>query len=215
MEFKKIEFIKKINEYGDVYSFYFKNNGIIFEPGQFCHLLIEDGEQREVRDMSFASSPTDDFLMFTMHVDSATFFKKTLMNLKEGDTISLFKIVGKLKIDELSRNKHIFVSGGVGLTPFRSIVKSKILPKEKMEILQIQRGNHLFKEELQSLVNEYHAIVPDYFSESIENVILKNSNANFYICGSKRFIEGALEIFKMLNINENQIQIEGFYKDKK
>ena len=215
MEFKKIEFIKKIIEYGDVYSFYFKNKDILFEPGQFCHLLVENGEQNEVRDMSFASAPSDDFLMFTMHVDSGTFFKKTLMKLKEGDSISLFKIVGKLKINELSFNKHIFISGGVGLTPFRSIVRSKILPKEKMEILQIQRGNHLFKEDLQSLVDKYHAITPEYFEENIQSIISKNTNANFYLCGSKRFMEGALEIFKKLNINENQIQIEGFYKDKK
>ena len=47
MVVKKIEFIKKINEYGDVYSFYFKRDGLDFEAGQFCHLLVEDGKQRE------------------------------------------------------------------------------------------------------------------------------------------------------------------------
>ena len=215
MEFTKIEFIKKINEYGDVYSFYFKNNGINFEAGQFCHLLIEDGEQREVRDMSFASIPTDDFLMFTMHVGSETFFKTSLMNLKEGDTITLFKIKGKLQIDPSSLQKHIFISGGVGLTPFRSIVKSNLLTKENMEILQVQRANHLYKDELQPLVNKYHSVTPDYFEESIKDIIVSNQSANFYICGSKRFIEGTREIFNNLNIQENQIQIEGFYKEKK
>jgi len=214
MEFKKIEFIKKINEYDDVYSFYFKNEGINFEPGQFCHLLVEEGETREVRDMSFASLPTDNYLMFTMHVDSNTFFKNHMMNLKEGDTISLFKIVGKLKVDNTSNNKHIFISGGVGLTPYRSIVKANILPKESMEILQVQRGEYLFKEELEKLVNAYHSINPNSFHDSIEKVIDTNREANFYLCGSKRFIEGMNEIFEKLAIGENQIQIESFYKDK-
>lgn len=215
MEFKKIEFIKKINEYGDVYSFYFKNNGIIFEAGQFCHLLIEEGDQREVRDMSFASIPSDDFLMFTMHVDSGSFFKKSLMNLNEGDTISLFKIVGKLKINTSSFQKHIFISGGVGLTPFRSIIKSNLLPKKDMEVLQVQRENHLYKNELEPLVNKYHAIAPDNFENSIKNIITSNPSANFYICGSKRFIEGVTKITNDLSVVETQIQIEGFYKDKK
>jgi len=213
MEFKKIEFIKKVHEYAGVYSFYFKNEGINFEPGQSCHLLVEEGETREGRVMTFASLPTDDYLMFTMHIDSGTFFKNHMMNLKEGDTVNLFKIVGKLKVDNTSDNKHIFISGGIGLIPYRSIVKASVVPKEKMEILQIQRGEYLFKEELEKLVNSYHSINPSEFHNSIEKVIDTNREANFYLCGSKRFIEGAIEIFKDLNVNENQIQIEGFYKD--
>lgn len=215
MEFKKIEFIEKKLEYGDVYSFYFKNNGIKFIPGQFCHLLVEDGEKREVRDMSFASLPEDDFLMFTMHVDSGSFFKNSLMNLKKGDMISLFKIVGKLSINPTSNKKNIFISGGVGITPFRSIVKSSILQKENMEIVQVQREKHLYKDDLSPLVNNYHEVTPFSFTESIKEIISSNINNNFYICGSKRFIEGVEDILNIFDINESQIQIEGFFKEKK
>ena len=215
MEFKKIEFIKKTLEYGDVYSFYFKNNGIQFTPGQFCHLLVENGENREVRDMSFASLPNDDFLMFTMHVNSESYFKNHLMNLKKGDMISLFKIVGKLNVDSTSNKRSVFISGGVGITPFRSIIKSGILSKENIEIVQVQRGNHLYKDELRPLVDYYHEVTPTSFNEAIKEVINSNTNNNFYICGSKRFIDGVKDILKIFDINESQIQIEGFYKEKK
>ncbi len=214
MVVKKIEFIKKINEYGDVYSFYFKRDGLDFEAGQFCHLLVEDGKQREVRDMSFASTPQEDFLVFTMHVDSGTFFKTKLMSLTAGDEITLFKIVGKLKIDKEKKGKHIFLSGGVGLTPFRSIIKNGELEKEQIEVIQIQRGNYLYKEELENLVNKYHSLTPEEFEIGITEIIEKNRESNFYICGSKRFVEGVDKIFKKLDINEENIQVEGFYKDK-
>ena len=84
-----------------------------------------------------------------------------------------------------------------------------------MEIVQVQREKHLYKDDLSPLVNNYHEVTPFSFTESIKEIISSNINNNFYICGSKRFIEGVEDILNIFDINESQIQIEGFFKEKK
>ena len=214
MEFKKIKFLSKQNEYDDVYTFFFDKKDVAYEAGQYAHLLIE-GETREVRELSFASAPREDNLMLTMHVGSNTEFKNKMSKLSEGDEVSLFKIKGKLEFPQVNEKSYVFLSGGVGITPFRSILKENKEKDLRIDLVQVQRGDFLFKNELESLVNNYYSISPENFDDEITNIIEKNRSSLFYICGSKRFVDGISNLMEKNMIDKDRIQIESFTKEKK
>lgn len=214
MEFKKIKFLSKQNEYDDVYTFFFDKKDVAYEAGQYAHLLIE-GETREVRELSFASAPSEDNLMLTMHVGSNTEFKNKMSKLSEGDEVSLFKIKGKLEFPQVNEKSYVFLSGGVGITPFRSILKENKEKDLRIDLVQVQRGDFLFKNELESLVNNYYSISPENFDDEITNIIEKNKSSLFYICGSKRFVDGISNLMEKNMIDKDRIQIESFTKEKK
>ena len=214
MEFKKIKFLNKQNEYDDVYTFFFDKKDVVYEAGQYAHLLIE-GETREVRELSFASAPSEDNLMLTMHVGSNTEFKNKMSKLSEGDEVSLFKIKGKLEFPQVNEKSYVFLSGGVGITPFRSILKENKEKDLRIDLVQVQRGDFLFKNELESLVNNYYSISPENFDDEITNIIEKNRSSLFYICGSKRFVDGISNLMEKNMIDKDRIQIESFTKEKK
>lgn len=214
MEFKKIKFLSKQNEYDDVYTFFFDKKDVVYEAGQYAHLLIE-GETREVRELSFASAPSEDNLMLTMHIGSNTEFKNKMSKLSEGDEVSLFKIKGKLEFPQVNEKSYVFLSGGVGITPFRSILKENKEKDLRIDLVQVQRGDFLFKNELESLVNNYYSISPENFDDEITNIIEKNRSSLFYICGSKRFVDGISNLMEKNMIDKDRIQIESFTKEKK
>ena len=214
MEFKKIKFLSKQNEYDDVYTFFFDKKDVAYEAGQYAHLLIE-GKTREVRELSFASAPSEDNLMLTMHVGSNTEFKNKMSKLSEGDEVSLFKIKGKLEFPQVNEKSYVFLSGGVGITPFRSILKENKEKDLRIDLVQVQRGDFLFKNELESLVNNYYSISPENFDDEITNIIEKNRSSLFYICGSKRFVDGISNLMEKNMIDKDRIQIESFTKEKK
>ena len=214
MEFKKIKFLSKQNEYDDVYTFFFDKKDVVYEAGQYAHLLIE-GETREVRELSFASAPIEDNLMLTMHIGSNTEFKNKMSKLSEGDEVSLFKIKGKLEFPQVNEKSYVFLSGGVGITPFRSILKENKEKDLRIDLVQVQRGDFLFKNELESLVNNYYSISPENFDDEITNIIEKNRSSLFYICGSKRFVDGISNLMEKNMIDKDRIQIESFTKEKK
>ena len=214
MEFKKIKFLSKQNEYDDVYTFFFDKKDVVYEAGQYAHLLIE-GETREVRELSFASAPSEDNLMLTMHVGSNTEFRNEMSKLSEGDEVSLFKIKGKLEFPQVNEKSYVFLSGGVGITPFRSILKENKEKDLRIDLVQVQRGDFLFKNELESLVNNYYSISPENFDDEITNIIEKNRSSLFYICGSKRFVDGISILMEKNMIDKDRIQIESFTKEKK
>lgn len=214
MEFKKIKFLSKQNEYDDVYTFFFDKKDVAYEAGQYAHLLIE-GETREVRELSFASAPSEDNLMLTMHVGSNTEFKNKMSKLSEGDEVSLFKIKGKLEFPQVNEKSYVFLSGGVGITPFRSILKENKEKDLKIDLVQVQRGDFLFKNELENLVNNYYSVSPENFDDEITDIIKKNKLSLFYICGSKRFVEGISNLMEKNMVDKDRIQIESFTKEKK
>ncbi len=169
-----------------------------------------------VREMSFSSAPSEAFLRLTMHVGSGTPFKTAMQELQVGETVSLFKIKGKMILPDDDTTPVVFVGGGVGMTPFRSMILEARAASRNLQItlLQVQRASpFLFENELRNHVNQYLPTSPEEYLITLKNVITSQSNSMFYICGSQRFIDGAMLVIHELNIiPESRIIVENFNK---
>ncbi|MCA9348076.1 FAD-dependent oxidoreductase [Candidatus Saccharibacteria bacterium] len=214
MKFDSIQYISKRHEYDDVYSYFFDKGNIQYQAGQCTHLLLGKMPLNAVvREMSFASAPSEDTIRFTMHIGSKSNFKSKIDSLKSGDNIKIFKIKGSFALPDNSNRPIVMLAGGVGMTPIRSILTQ--LPQDhpyNITLGQVQRGDFLFADEVNQKVSSHLQIDPSGFTSAITDIIRSNPNAIYYICGSDRFTQGALELLNQNSIDSHDIKIESFSK---
>ena len=105
----------------DVKSFIFeKPENFSFVAGQFLTLFLDVEDPRgNYRQFSIASSPTEDSVMITSTMRGSP-FKQKLAEM-QGQKIRARGPFGRFTLQEAER--HVMVAGGIGVTPFRSMIK--------------------------------------------------------------------------------------------
>jgi glycine betaine catabolism B len=99
-----------------------------FRAGQYFRWTLPDfadDNRGNRRYFTISSAPTEKDLMFTIKQPKAqpSGFKRRLEELKPGDTILATQLAGDFILPGLRVKKLAFLAGGVGITPFRSMVK--------------------------------------------------------------------------------------------
>ncbi len=123
MPYFKTEVIEIIERSKAVRSFRFKDvETEDFEAGQFFLLTLQVDGQDVVKPFSFSNSPTEKgYIEFTKKLTDSP-FSRALSKLKVGDQISIKMPFGDFSLDKNDK-KVVFIAGGIGITPFRSVVK--------------------------------------------------------------------------------------------
>ena len=94
---------------------------IEFKAGQFLQVFLKADPELK-RYLSISNSPTEKgYLEFTKKITESD-FSQALKKLKPADLIKIQYPFGKFVLDETFA-KIAFVSGGIGITPIRSIIK--------------------------------------------------------------------------------------------
>jgi len=112
-----------------------------FKPGQYLewtlgHDKVDSRGNR--RYFTIASSPTEkNLLLGVKFYPEPSTFKKTLASLKVGDTIIASQLSGDFVMPRNTSKKLVFIAGGIGITPFRSMIKYLIDTKQNRDIVLI------------------------------------------------------------------------------
>lgn len=107
-------------------AFYFeKPDGFTYKAGQFARLTLvnpdeTDGEGNS-RTFSFASAPYEDDLIFATRMRD-TAFKRVLKTMESGTEIRLNAPYGSFTLHDDESVPAVFLTGGIGVTPVRSII---------------------------------------------------------------------------------------------
>lgn len=123
------------------YAFTFsKDSPFTFAPGQFMHWTLphEKHDSRGVRRyFTIASSPTQDEITIAVRVPkvNASSFKKTLVDLKQGDQIIAMDAAGEFTLPKDKTIPLVFIAGGIGITPFASMAKWLLDNGQKRDII--------------------------------------------------------------------------------
>lgn len=131
--------LKQKNNLGaDIFEFSFDKPQINYQAGQFMEWTLghsKPDSRGERRFFTIASSPTEDNLKIGVKFSKeGSSFKKALLDMKKGDQTIAGSLSGDFTLPKNPTQKLVFIAGGIGITPFRSIVKYLIDSNQRADI---------------------------------------------------------------------------------
>jgi ferredoxin-NADP reductase/Na+-translocating ferredoxin:NAD+ oxidoreductase RnfD subunit len=111
---------------------------LAFVPGQYLEWTLPEGKGTDSRGnrryFTIASAPDDQHLRLGVRMtEPLSTFKKGLLALPRGATASVAQLAGDFILPKDRRRKVAFIAGGIGITPFRSMIGSLLGAKEKRD----------------------------------------------------------------------------------
>jgi ferredoxin-NADP reductase len=214
----------------NVKSFRLEIPGVLdFKAGQFLSVKLKDDPALK-RYLSISSSPTEKcYLEFTKKLTESD-FSQTLDSLAAGDEVIIQYPFGKFVLDEFFP-KIAFLSGGIGITPIRSICKYAVDKNLGSDIVLVYSNRSLkdvvFKDDFDALVKNYSRLrvahvlcegaagfictVGRINSGVIKDEIPDYRERKFYLCGPPQMVEAMRKILTgELNVLPGMIVTENF-----
>lgn len=157
---------KRKHQDTDVMSFKFgrqdniSHNIFNYAAGQYAFFDIGgvyNDPEGPVRHFSLASSPTEEEIIISTRIRD-TPYKKRLSSLEIGSKAKVTKPLGKFVLHDDYSKPAVLLSGGIGVTPFRSMVKYATDKQLPIRIVMFDSNrnipNILYKEEFDECLNE-------------------------------------------------------------
>ncbi|MBI2443456.1 MAG: hypothetical protein HYV40_06170 [Candidatus Levybacteria bacterium] len=124
----QLSLLKKEQVAKDTWTFYFDRTAVSdfdFLSGQYVRMtldVIQPDERGTGRFFSISSSPLNkQYLTITTRILQSA-FKKTLFDLAPGTPVKFFGPVGRFIFNDEETMPHIFLAGGIGITPSHSML---------------------------------------------------------------------------------------------
>jgi len=229
----ELEFIKKIKESKDAYSFYFRRpNGFDFKPGQYIKLFLDikkPDSRGSSRYFTISSSPTEkDFIVITTKIIKSS-FKKEFLNLVPHEKINAFGPVGYFDFNQDKDKNIVLLSGGIGITPYYSLINyigtKKLATNVTLiasfdfykniifynDLKKIEKNNKLIKIIYTLTKEEKYSFEKGRIGKDLlKKYVYELSSVKFYAVGSEAMTQDLIRILRELNIKEKNIFKEDF-----
>jgi glycine betaine catabolism B len=184
----------------------------VFKAGQFlCATLKSDKECK--RYLSISSSPTEKgYIEFTKRITQSD-FSRLLDSLKPEDRLKIQYPFGNFTL-EGAPQRIAFLSGGIGITPIRSMVKFAVDKNLGIDIVLLYANRSIndivFKDDFDGMQKAYSKLrvahvlcepAPGFIctvglinAQVIKNEIPDYAQRRFYICGPPAMVEAMKKI---------------------
>lgn len=198
---------------------------ISFEAGQFCFLRLEKEGLYARHPFTISNAPGEKELHFTIKLDGR--FTKEATKLKPRDEIKLEGPFGNFTIND-NKKDIVFIAGGVGITPFRSMIRDKINRKDNQKTILLYSSKKIkdiiFKKELDKINKNWFKKVYILTREkrrvsSMEKGRISKEMITEYVedpCDKDYYICGPIEMKNTLCIILNELGVKGkniFFED--
>jgi ferredoxin-NADP reductase len=216
----------------DTMAFRFDTNGARYEFRAGQHADFVFGNERDnSRTFSLASSPVDkEPLMIAMRM-RRTAFKNALKAAALGTKFIVSRPRGSFTLHRDITRPAVFLAGGIGITPIRSILQSAIQERlpHKLYLFYSNReaDDAAFIEELQSMAvqNPSFILVPTVTGhktlewpyekghisrEMLTRYLLGLNGPIYYIAGPSGMVTAMSELLKSSGVNEDDMRTEEF-----
>ncbi|HEY5549959.1 MAG TPA: hypothetical protein VIK37_02035 [Candidatus Saccharimonadales bacterium] len=220
---------QKKKEAKDIYSYIFSGKkNLRFAAGQYMEWtlpMVKADTRGNRRYFTVSSAPTEDYLMFTTkEPEKRSSFKAGLEKLQEGDKMLAYQLEGSFVLPKHTSQKLAFLAGGIGVTPFRSIIKYLLDSRQKRDITLLYSANSadefaftdLFQQSLQAGITTHYALsgeAPDNwlgFKGPVDAAMIKTAVPDykervFYISGPYGFVTGLRQTLLKMGLPRQKI----------
>jgi len=218
-------------------AFHFeKPVGWMFKPGQYIDMTLlapsETDAEGNIRSFSIASTPREPTIMITPRMRD-TAFKRELKRMPLGSLVKIEGPLGSFTLHNNSSRPAVFLAGGIGITPFRSMIvdaAGKALARRIMLFYSNRRPEDaVFFEELREIGSEkksYQIIgvmtemeksklswngETDYIDNAmLARLIPDMSVPIYYTAGPPAMVAAMQKTLVSAKVNEDDIRSEDF-----
>lgn len=207
--------------------------GIHFQyvPGQYIKMQLNNVDN--ALPFSLASSPTDSGKLIIATYTSGSEFKRAFQLLKPGDKVKVSGPYGTFILHEDYTRPALFICGGIGITPFRSMLKYATDKRLPLKITLLYSNNIpeeiLFKAELDEMQRQNKNIKIVYTitrpeesdviwqgrtgridAELMSKHIAEGTQPGCYLCGPPGMVDELQRVLGKLNVPRERIRVERF-----
>ena len=217
--------IKKRKEAGNVKSFIFKpENSLIWTAGQYLIYSLEHKNpdlRGKMRFFTISAAPFEKYPSITTRIDKTkgSSFKKALDSLKPGDTINAKGPDGDFVVKN-GNKQYVFIAGGIGITPFRSIIAAMNHKQLAMNITLLYSNKNKdipFKSELEKITMTHPELKIHYFinpyridKNAVKKFVPDFKKPLYYISGPDPMVEKTEKLLLELGIKKENINLDYF-----
>jgi glycine betaine catabolism B len=206
-----------------------------YTAGQFAFFDIGgvyNDSKGPIRHFTISSSPTENFVMFSTRIRDSP-YKKRLSTLEEGSKVKVRGPEGQFVLHQDFSKPAVFLSGGIGVTPFRAMIKYATDKQLPIKIIMFDSNrdedNILYKMRFDECTNLNANLKIFYSLDASDNdwegergyinqaMVTKYLSANelddsiFYICGPPDMLKTMQKLLQDdLHIPKQRIKIEAF-----
>lgn len=221
--FKKhaLIFVDKKVEKGELVSFRFRGEeSFNWKPGQHGIFKLENTNiKKPSRSFSIASTPDEENILISMRIPAeASEYKKALLELKEGDRITMRGPIGPFHID--NTKPILMIAAGIGITPFRALIKSAVYSENKPEAIKLlyidSRREYLYESEFNQLKQEgmidilYLSDREELYAEISKYTQEFGNQSDYFVAGPRTMVTSAKAALKTQGIKGSSIKSDLF-----
>ena len=207
-----------------------------FKAGQFLDMTLLDPAETDAegntRTFSIASAPYEETLMVATRMRD-TAFKRVLNTMPFGTAVKLESPSGDLTLHNDVKRTAVFLAGGIGITPFRSMVFDAAKEKLPCRIFLFYSNRRPedapFLDELQALENEnpnyqlvasmtemvkshrpWHGECGQIRQAMLSRYLKDAVSPIYYIAGPPEMVKGLHTMIKEAGVDDDSIRAEEF-----
>ncbi|MCW4006002.1 MAG: FAD-dependent oxidoreductase [Candidatus Bathyarchaeota archaeon] len=202
---------------------------LVFKAGQYMLVTLNGKEKELVHAFSISSSPTETgYIEFTKKFTDSE-YSTILKNLKPQDKAHIDAPHGSFTF-EGEHPKIALLTGGIGITPFRSICKyctdkqvnsqitlfygcrnpSEITFKDDLEQMQKQNKNLKLVFTVNEPDSNWQGPTGNINAELVKKQLPDYKDHIFYACGPPGMVKAMTNMIKELELPEKQLKLESF-----
>jgi ferredoxin-NADP reductase len=208
-----------------VVSFIFKpDEPLTWKAGQFLHYVLNHettDDRGSDRWFTIASAPHERHVMLTTRFASkqGSTFKKALRALQLGDSLEVSDLDGDFIVSD--PNKHyVFIAGGIGITPFRAILKEAAHVGKRLRATLLyanRRKVAAYKQELDAMARRNSNLTIHYLfspqridKPTIKELFPDRKSLLFYISGPEPMVESVGQMLRQIGVPPKHIKQDWF-----
>ncbi len=220
----------------NIYDFIFSlSEKFNFIPGQYMEwtLAQKNPDSRGSRRyLTIAASPSEGDLRIGVRLnDPSSSYKKELLNLPLGGEIIAGSLSGEFTLPKNQTGKFVFIAGGIGITPFRSIIKNMLDNNQQMDIFLFYCVKNISDavymdvfnkaqvlglkiiitlSDIQNIPLGWQGEVGVLTKEIIESTVSDYKDRTFYISGSHEMVTSFQKTLSDAGLKNSQIRTDYF-----